>query len=134
MYPFTVIDFMLRSCWNALLKSSSKACCTSCGSISSSSSFNWTSQVTLLALSGDSFLRSGEEVDILQSDTEQNLFRDGKFVLCSFFTFRNLHTRIITRKMLQHVKNVFRIGVYRVRNFLRRLSDSRKFAAHVGLE
>src|ERR1700736_66052 len=63
------------------------------------------------------------------------LFLQEKLVVRRFFTLGNLHTRIVARKMLQHVKNVLRVGVDRARNFFRSLSGStRKFFANILLQ
>src|SRR5438128_11269892 len=84
---------------------------------------------------GGSFPGCSEELDIVQGDIEQMLFREGKLVVGRLFTFRNLHTRIVARKVLQNVKDVLRVGVNRARNFLRCFSGSgRKFSAHVVLQ
>jgi len=40
------------------------------------------------------------DLDISQPETEQMLFRQGKSVVGSFFTFGNLHTPVVARKMM----------------------------------
>ena len=49
---------------------------------------------------GGSVDGSFSDLDISQPETEQMLFRQEKFVLGSLFTFRNLHTPVVARKMM----------------------------------
>src|SRR5437899_2546318 len=63
------------------------------------------------------------------------LFLERKLVVRRLVTLRSLDTRIVARKMLQHVKNILRVGVDRARNFLRGLSRStRKFFPDIVLQ
>src|SRR5262249_32319564 len=76
-----------------------------------------------------------KDVGILQRDREQRLFRDGKLIVGRLFTPYNFDPRIVARKMLQHVKNILRVGVDSARNLLRRLgSFAGKVSAHIGLQ